>query len=195
VGLAEKSGVWPGNFAGQLAHLSVVRCAAVRETISAAMDGDGPPVAREHIDAHLGSCASCRRWQELAHVVTRRTRLGGPLPPPELGDQLMTVLLEDARRRKTRRHWIAVARAVAGAGLLQLMATAPLLLLARNHTSGSDRVHVLGLVELAIGAGFFLGALVVLWRERDQSVLSATRWDEAARGAGRDPAAGVSEVA
>jgi hypothetical protein len=51
---------------------------------------------------------------------------------------------------------------------------------------------VLGLVELAIGAGFFVGALVVLWRERDRSVLELV---QPATAAGSAQDTDISEVA
>jgi predicted anti-sigma-YlaC factor YlaD len=148
-----------------------MRCTTVREAISAGVDGAEHPLAAEQLAAHLAECASCRQWRELAHVVTRRTRLGGPVPPPDLAARLIGGVQDDARRRRTRAHWLLVARVVVCAGILQLLATVPLLLLARSRTPGAGRVGVLGLVELAIGAGFFVGAVVVLWRERDDSVL------------------------
>jgi predicted anti-sigma-YlaC factor YlaD len=152
-----------------------MRCQTARESISAALDAWPGAVGREHVAAHLDGCSPCRQWQELAHVVTRRTRLGGALPEPALADRITDGIRADVRRRRARKYWLAVARAVVGAGLVQLLATVPLLLLARGHASGGARVHLLGLVELAIGTGFFVGALVVLWRERDRAVLELVR--------------------
>jgi predicted anti-sigma-YlaC factor YlaD len=169
-----------------------MRCHTARESISAELDAAPSVVGREHVAAHLAGCASCRQWQELAHVVTRRARLGGALPPRDLAERLTGGVRADIRRRRVRKYWLAVARAVVGAGLLQLLATVPLLLLARSHTSGGGRVHLLGLVELAIGTGFFVGALVVLWRERDRSVLELVR---PARQRSSASAADVCEVA
>lgn len=169
-----------------------MRCESAREAISAELDAAAATAAPEHLAAHLLGCAACRQWQELAHVVTRRSRLGGALPAPGLAEQITEGVRADIRRRRVRKYWLAVARAVIVAGLLQLLATVPLLLLARSHTSGGGRLHVLGLVELAIGTGFFVGAILVLWRERDRSVLELVRPAQSA--ASRVPS-NVSEVA
>jgi predicted anti-sigma-YlaC factor YlaD len=169
-----------------------MRCESAREAVSAELDGAAAVLAREHVAAHLASCARCRQWQELAHVVTRRARLGAALPMPGLAEQITVGVRADVRRRRVRTYWLAVARAVICAGLLQLLATIPLLLLARSRTSGGGQVHVLGLVELTIGAAFFVGALVVLWRERDRSLLELV---QPARATGSAQHADVSEVA
>jgi predicted anti-sigma-YlaC factor YlaD len=160
--------------------------------VSAGIDEGLDDLTRERVAAHLAGCHPCRSWQELAHLVTRRTRMSLATAPPTLVARLSAAVREDARRRRVRRYWLGVARAVVLAGLLQLLATVPLLVLARSHTSGGSRVHVLGLVELAIGAGFFIGALVVLWQQRDLQVLELTR---PGRNASSHVAADVSEVA
>jgi predicted anti-sigma-YlaC factor YlaD len=169
-----------------------VNCVTARTAISADIDEDVDGLTRERVSAHLAECSTCRDWRELAHVVTRRARMGVAAPSPQLAEQVAAAVRADLHRRRARRHWLAVARAVAIAGLLQLLATVPLLLLARGHASGGGRVHVLGLVELAIGAGFFVGALVVLWQARDQQVLGLAR---PAASVDADQRADVSEVA
>jgi predicted anti-sigma-YlaC factor YlaD len=169
-----------------------VNCAAARTAVSTGIDEGLDDLTRERAAAHLADCQPCRSWQELAHVVTRRTRMSLATAPPTLAAQLGAAVQADVRRRRVRRYWLGVARAVALAGLLQLLATVPLLVLARTHTSGSSRVHVLGLVELAIGAGFFIGALVVLWQQRDLQVLELA---PIGRTAASRAATDVSEVA
>jgi predicted anti-sigma-YlaC factor YlaD len=54
-----------------------MRCDRIHEALSARIDGEDPGLPDGELDAHLGDCADCRAWQQRAHVVTRRTRLGG----------------------------------------------------------------------------------------------------------------------
>lgn len=53
-----------------------MECDRFREAISARIDGEGPGLPDGALDVHLGVCAGCRAWQERAHSVTRRARLG-----------------------------------------------------------------------------------------------------------------------
>jgi Putative zinc-finger len=53
-----------------------MQCDRFREAISARIDGEDPGQHAGALDVHLGVCAGCRAWQECAHAVTRRARLG-----------------------------------------------------------------------------------------------------------------------
>jgi hypothetical protein len=53
-----------------------MQCVRFREAISARIDGEDPGLPDGAPDVHLGVCAGCRAWQERAHAVTRRARLG-----------------------------------------------------------------------------------------------------------------------
>jgi hypothetical protein len=53
-----------------------MQCDRFREAISARIDGEDPGLPDGALDVHLGVCAGCRAWQERAHVVTRRARVG-----------------------------------------------------------------------------------------------------------------------
>jgi predicted anti-sigma-YlaC factor YlaD len=143
-----------------------VTCDRARESISARLDGEPAAASDVHVAAHLSDCTACRDWQERAHRVTRRVRINTALPEPGQVSRVVGAVRDDRHRRRVRRHWVAFGTAVAAAGAIQLLATVPLLVMARARTSGGGRVHTRGLVELAIGAGFFVGALVVLWRDR-----------------------------
>ena len=66
-----------GNFRVVPAHLHDMQCDRLREAISARIDGEDHQLSEGALDAHLGVCAGCRAWQQRAHVVTRRARLGG----------------------------------------------------------------------------------------------------------------------
>ena len=53
-----------------------MRCDRIHEALSARIDSEDPGLPAGELDAHLRVCADCRAWQQRAHVVTRRTRLG-----------------------------------------------------------------------------------------------------------------------
>jgi len=51
----------------------------VHEAISAWIDGEDPGLPQHTVEAHLADCVACCDWQQRAHAVTRRARIGGPL--------------------------------------------------------------------------------------------------------------------
>ena len=125
-----------GNFRGAPAHLQGMRCDRFREAISARIDGEDPGLPDGAIDAHLGVCAGCRDWQQRAHAVTRRARLGGLFPGHDLTPQVLAAAPAAASgrgRRFTQRAGLA-AMAVA-----QLAITIPVLLLGHDHDAGLTR--------------------------------------------------------
>jgi predicted anti-sigma-YlaC factor YlaD len=152
-----------------------VSCDQVREALSAGIDGEAAALSPEHTAEHLRDCAACRDWQDLAHTVTREVRLRSAHAPSDLATRILAATERDARQRRNRRYWIAVFCGVAVAGLIQLLATVPLLVLARSESSGSDASHLLGVAEALIGAAFFVGALVVLWKTRTDTTLELVR--------------------
>lgn len=73
-----------GNFrrvAGDNLH---VDCDTCREAVSARADGEAEPVPAEDTDAHLATCAECRRWQEDAAALTRALRVRPAAGVPDL---------------------------------------------------------------------------------------------------------------
>jgi predicted anti-sigma-YlaC factor YlaD len=142
-------------------------CNKVRESISAELDRETPSLGETYVAAHLSRCGACRAWRESAHRVTRNARLRTALPEGSAVALVAAAVRVDEQRRRHRWRWLVFASAVVGAGVVQLLATLPLLLMARSHTSGGGHVHALGSIELAIGAGFFIGGVVVLWRSRE----------------------------
>ena len=60
-----------------------------REAISARIDGEEPGLPDDVLDVHLASCAACQGWQQRAHDVTRRARLGGPSLNRDLSPQVL----------------------------------------------------------------------------------------------------------
>lgn len=64
--------------------LPVVDCERCREAISAGLDGEAGAPETARAEEHLGGCAACRTWADLAARVTRRVRTGPADPAPDL---------------------------------------------------------------------------------------------------------------
>jgi hypothetical protein len=172
-----------------------MRCELARQAISAELDGEQPAIASEQADTHQASCVACQQWRELAHIATRRARLGGALPPTDLTERVVAAVRADTRRRRARRYWLALAWAVICAGVLQALATVPLMLMARSSGADFGQVRALDIIELVIGAAFFLSAVVVLWQARDNSGPELVRAARVAGSASAASAPTVEEVA
>ena len=133
-----------------------MRCDRIREAISARIDGEDPGLPADALDAHLTVCAACRGWQQRAHTVTRRARLGGSFLDHDLAPQVLTAF-SYARagrgRRLTQRTGLI---AVAG---VQLAITVPLLFLGHDHDAGVHAAHELGSFNLALAIAFAVGAV------------------------------------
>ena len=145
-----------GNFRGAPAHLQDMQCDRFREAISARIDGEDPGLPDGALDAHLGACAGCRAWQQRAHAVTRRARLGGLFLDHDLTSQVLAAVPAAAtgrRRRFTQRAGLAAAAAA------QLAITIPLLLLGHDHDAGPHAAHELGSFDLSLAIAFAVGAI------------------------------------
>ena len=133
-----------------------MQCDRFREALSARIDGEDTGLPDGALEAHLEACAGCRAWQQRAHAVTRRARLGGSF----LGHDLTPLVLAAAptaaigrRRELSRRAGLA---AVAAA---QLAVSVPLLLLGHDHDAGAHAAHELGSFDLALAIAFAVGAI------------------------------------
>jgi predicted anti-sigma-YlaC factor YlaD len=132
-----------------------MQCDRFREAISARIDGEDAGLPDGVLDAHLGICADCRAWQQRAHAVTRRARLGGPFLDHDLALPVLAAIPAPAtgrRRRLTQRAGLA---AIAAA---QLAITIPLLL-GHDHDAGRHAAHELGSFDLALAIAFAVGAI------------------------------------
>ena len=79
-----------------------MQCDGLREAISARIDGEDPGLPDGALDAHLGFCAGCRAWQQRAHAVTRRARLGGLFLDHDLTPKVIAAAPAVATRRGRR---------------------------------------------------------------------------------------------
>jgi predicted anti-sigma-YlaC factor YlaD len=133
-----------------------MECDRAREAISARIDGEDPGVPGGALEAHLAGCDACRNWQQRAHVVTRRARLGGPFLDRDLTGQVLAAIPPAPARRRLR---LAVRAALLAVALGQLAITVPLLILGHDHDAGAHAAHELGSFDLALAIAFVVGAI------------------------------------
>jgi len=133
-----------------------MECDRAREAISARIDGEDPGVPVGALEAHLAGCDACRNWQQRAHVVTRRARLGGPFLDRDLTGQVLAAIPPAPARGRLR---LAVRAALLAVALGQLAITVPLLILGHDHDAGAHAAHELGSFDLALAIAFVVGAI------------------------------------
>jgi predicted anti-sigma-YlaC factor YlaD len=136
-------------------------CDRAREAISARIDGEDPGLPGNVIQAHLASCAECRDWQQRAHEVTRRARLGGPFLEHDLTAQVLAAVgpVHAGRRPPGQGRRMAQRAGLAVITLAQLAITVPLLILGHDHGAGTHAAHELGSFDLALAIAFAVGAI------------------------------------
>jgi len=95
------------------------RCADIRKSFQAALDGDLPPTNRKEFDRHLAACPGCRRAYGAA---TRTLAVFQAVPaaePPRAFVRNVMLRLETAKARAARRRqagiWFMTATAAASA--------------------------------------------------------------------------------
>jgi predicted anti-sigma-YlaC factor YlaD len=132
-----------------------MQCDRFREAISARIDGEDPGLPDGALDAHLGACADCRAWQEHAHEVTRRARLGGPFLDRDLTSRVLAATPAASTGRGRR---IAKQAALAAMSAAQLAISVPLLL-GHGHDAGLHAAHELGSFNLSLAIAFAVGAI------------------------------------
>lgn len=138
-----------------------VDCTQCKEALSARLDGEESAAERHSIDAHLASCAACRRFADEAARVTRLARTAVATQEP---DVVETVLAAAPRAR--RPQLVTALRVLLGlVGLAQLEVALAGLLGAHTNGSGFQRVtlegasvahfaHESAAWNLALGVGF-----------------------------------------
>jgi len=138
-----------------------MECDRVREAISARIDGEDPGVPDGAIEAHLARCADCRGWQQRAHVMTRRARLGGRFLEQDLTGQVLAAIPPEpaGRRHAAGRGGMARRAGLAAVAAAQLAISIPLLILGHDHDAGLHAAHELGSFDLALAIAFAVGAV------------------------------------
>ena len=106
-----------------------MECDRVREAISAWIDGEDSGLPDDVLQSHLAGCHGCREWQQQAHAVTRRARLGGSFLDHDLTARVMAAI-PAAPARGTR---LAQRSGLIVAAVAQLAITVPLLIFGHDH--------------------------------------------------------------
>jgi predicted anti-sigma-YlaC factor YlaD len=138
-----------------------MECDRVREAISARIDGEDPGVPDGPVEAHLATCADCRGWQQRAHAMTRRARLGGRFLEQDLTARVLAAIPPEpaGRRRVAWGGGMARRTGLAAVAAAQLAITIPLLILGHDHDAGLHAAHELGSFDLALAIAFAVGAV------------------------------------
>lgn len=136
-------------------HAASDRCAPVRESISALVDGEDAPLGGAAVDRHLDVCTSCAAHAAGVERIHRSVRVTGAADVPDLTADVLVAVTQATRRRAGRR--VRELRGlVALAGVVQLVLALPFLL----GLAGPD-LHVgrdLGALQLALGVGLLVAA-------------------------------------
>ena len=129
-------------------------CDRAREAVSARIDGEDSGVPDSALAAHLSDCDGCRAWEQRAHVVTRRARLGGAFLDRDLSARVLAAA-PTARRTRT----VSQRAALAAIAALQIAITVPLLIFGHDRDTGVHAAHELGSFDLALAIAFCVGAI------------------------------------
>ena len=139
-----------------------MECDRAHEAISARIDGEDAAVPGGALDAHLAGCAACRTWQQRAHAVTRRARLGGSFLSQDLTPRVLAATAAAPAGPLApagRYRWLAQRGGLAIMALAQLAITAPLLILGHDQDAGMHAAQELGSFDLALAIAFAVGAI------------------------------------
>jgi predicted anti-sigma-YlaC factor YlaD len=128
-----------------------VKCEAVREAVSALLDGEDTPVPEHQVAYHLERCPPCEQWQRRAQLVTRQARVAAA---PPASDLVGRILAAEAERSRPPRHrdWSVRAGLVLVA-LLQLAVTVPVLILGHDREAPMHVAHEMGAFDAALAVG------------------------------------------
>lgn len=131
-------------------------CHDVRESLSATLDGEPPPLPPDLTATHVRACPACRDWQRAAQDVVRRIRLTSVSLDHDLTDQVLARLEPAAPPGQTPFLQRALLLVI---GLAQLAVTVPLLLLGHDGEGTRHVAHELGSFDLALAVAYVVGAL------------------------------------
>jgi predicted anti-sigma-YlaC factor YlaD len=135
-------------------------CARIRESISADLDGEELPVAREVFHRHLAGCPACCAHQVDLGALHRRTRLTSPPVVPDLSGRIL-LAIDDARRADEPASTVQGLRlGVTCIALVQLGVSLPALLLGSDAGLPVHAARHLG----SFGVALAIGLLVAAWK-------------------------------
>lgn len=137
-------------------HRRTVTCAAVREAVSADLDGEVAPLADRAVSHHLRHCAACDGFATAAGGLSRRVRVAAAQDVPDLTAAIMTRLADEPPASSV--PWVVRLRAVvAMAGIAQMILAVPLVagMVGADPHLGRD----LAALQVALGVGLILAAV------------------------------------
>lgn len=140
-------------------------CDVWREALSARLDGEDLTDRAGAVDAHLASCAACRRWYADAAVITRIARIGLAVPGAGVPESVLDSAPRPTRARLARNlrgalALIGGAQLLLGVDQLANLSGGAMTDATMAGTTPAHLVHESAAWNLAIGAGF----LFVAWR-------------------------------
>ncbi|HLS00002.1 MAG TPA: DUF2275 domain-containing protein [Mycolicibacillus parakoreensis] len=97
-----------------------MKCAVVREALSARLDGEQQPLLPPGIDAHLQSCSQCRGWLVGAAAQTTKLATASARRAPDLTDQILATVR--TRAASTASLWWRGALIAVGVGQIVVAA-------------------------------------------------------------------------
>ncbi|MGK5739362.1 zf-HC2 domain-containing protein [Micromonospora sp. URMC 103] len=145
-----------------------MECEHWREVLSAQLDGEETRAERDGADAHLTTCADCRRWLDGAAAVTRRARLSVAAPPADLTAAILAAVPAPRASRHRSRLVVGLRTVLGLIGALQLVLG--LAQIGRGPGAAHDHAATEGILSaghlwheaaawnVAIGAGFLFVA-------------------------------------
>ncbi|MEA3075975.1 MAG: hypothetical protein QOF60_883 [Actinomycetota bacterium] len=131
----------------------LLRCAEVREALSARIDGEDVGIDDADVDAHVATCEGCRSFAERAGALDRRVRLSAA---PEMADLSGPVLAAFRAGPDPRTPWRTMLGGVAAVQLVIAIAG----MVGGGNLAGLHVAHELAAWELALALGFAVAA----WR-------------------------------
>lgn len=130
-------------------------CDAVRDVLSARLDGESLADETAAADRHLVTCAGCRVFAQRLATLDRTIRIRSAEPVPDLVDGVM------ARARPARlgrAHWMRPA--LAWVAVVMLVQSVPALVLGDASGANAHMARHLG----AFGAALAIGFAYAAWR-------------------------------
>lgn len=132
-------------------------CEQTRTAISADLDGEELPVARDALERHLADCPGCRGYQAAAVVLNRQVRVSRAPVVPNLTGPILAAIDTEAHEPGSAQ---GLRLGVAVLGLLQLGLSIPALILGSDAGLPAHQARHLG----SFGVALAVGLLVAAWR-------------------------------
>lgn len=130
----------------------VMSCDRWELAISARVDGEAPEVEPRLLDAHLATCAACRRFEAVAAQTRREVRLR---PAPELPDLSRRIVRLTAIADRAGR-WPAVRVLLFAVAAIVVWYSMSELILGHENAASAHAARHLGAFSVAYGVGLLV---------------------------------------